>query len=282
MRILLIGARGQFGTAFQTVCKEMRVACFAPSHAELDVLDKRSIADALSDAKPDAVINSTGIVDIAACETDPQTAFNVNTHGALLLAETCAEAGITLVQTSTHLVFDGTKSAPYDETDLPAPNTVYAATKLAGEHLALTRNPRSYAVRFPTLYGARRNDKMGFVEKMLEKLQAGDDLRIADDRMDSPTWTMDAAREVLALITEQAPYGLHHVSNNGPVSYFDFISALARIIGAESGIKAAKDSEFPAHPPKPLRLAITSAKRPALRSWEEALFDYAESLGLTK
>ena len=276
MKILLLGNRGQFGTAFEKICRMRGIECIAPSHSELDVTQPQKISRALSKEAPDAVVNSTGIIDIGECESCPLDAYKVNAQASLYLAEATVEKKITLVQTSTHLVFDGKSHQPYTEYDLPSPNTVYAATKLISEHYAITRNPKSYVVRFPTLFGHRRNEKSGFVEKMITKLIAGDPLRIADDRMDCPTWSEDAAREVAEIVVSRANFGLYHVANRGAVSYFDFIATLAKFLNSQSGIEAAKDKEFIARPPKPLRLAISSDKRPALRPWPEALQEYSE------
>jgi dTDP-4-dehydrorhamnose reductase len=276
--ILIFGASGQFGTNFVKACdiRQLTYKCIA--HNEIDIADEPSVAKLIARLRPAAVINATGIVDIQRCEADPSLAFAVNATAVRGLALACAETGAILIQTSTHLVFDGLKNAPYLESDLPSPNTIYAASKLAGECLALRLCPKTYVVRFPTLYGERRNDAQGFVEKMIDRLRSGAPLRIADDRIDTPTWARDAADAVLALVARGADFGTYHIANTGAVSYFEFINYLARLIGSKSTVEPAKDADFPSSPPKPLRVPLATARMPALRPWREALADYCDTI----
>jgi dTDP-4-dehydrorhamnose reductase len=276
--IVILGATGQFGTSFAHAC-ELRNIEFAPiSHDDLEISNSDAVCKLVDQLRPNAVINATGVVDVGKCEADPERAFAVNALAVRTLANACAAIDCILVQTSTHLVFDGKRNRPYTEDDLPLPNTVYAASKLAGEHFALTLCPKGYAVRFPTLYGARSNSAQGFVEKMIARIRQGQPLKIADDRRDSPTWAFHAANAVLDLIASQTPFGLYHVANSGDVSYYDFISRLHELSSAEVDLERAKDSDFPSQPPKPLRIALKSEKLEPLAPWDQALADYVVSL----
>lgn len=278
MKILLFGSPGQLGTSIERVCRERHIDIHTPTRKEADITDAAATSRMISALRPNAVINATGIVDIQRCESDPALAFATNATAVRGLALACAESGAILVQTSTHLVYDGRKTTPYMESDLPCPNSVYAASKLAGECLALSLCPRTYVTRFPTLYGARRNSAQGFVEKMIERLRTGAPLRIADDRIDTPTWAQDAAEAVLGLLERKADYGLYHVANAGPVSYFDFIRHLGELTGSTSTIERAKDADFPSSPPKPLRVPLTTTRMKPLRSWQIALAAYCRTL----
>ena len=278
MKLLLFGSHGQLGSSLERICVERSVTFRAPTHAEVDVADAVAVAALIQDMRPSAVVNATGIVDIRRCEEDPELAFAVNATAVRGLAAACGKVGATLVQTSTHLVFDGKKTAPYVETDLTCPNTIYAASKLAGESLALGHCPNTYVTRFPTLYGARRNAASGFVEKMLAQLRAGAPLRIADDRIDTPTWALDAAGAIIDLLERRADFGIYHIANAGSVSYLDFVRHLASLVGSGSSVSRAKDADFPSSPPKPLRVALGSTRMPPLRTWQSALSAYCSSL----
>lgn len=276
--IVILGATGQFGTSLALACERRNVE-FAPiSHSDLEITDSGAVRDLISDHRPRAVINATGLVDIGKCELDPNLAFAVNATAVRTLAEACDDADTILVQTSTHLVFEGTKETAYIESDNPKPNSIYAASKLAGEHLSQTLCRTSYAVRFPTLFGTRHNSAAGFVEKMMARLASGAPVRVADDRIDSPTWAFDASNAILDMIEQRPPFGLYHISNQGPVTYYTFISRLAELMGSDSIVERAKDSDFPSHPAKPLKVAIASDKLPPLRSWDEALTAFLDQL----
>jgi dTDP-4-dehydrorhamnose reductase len=276
--IVILGATGQFGTSLILACERRNIE-FAPiSHSDLEITNSEAVRDLVRHHRPRTVINATGLVDIGKCEQDPDLAFAVNATAVRTLAEACADAGTVLVQTSTHLVFEGDKESAYIESDNPKPNSIYAASKLVGEHLAQTLCKTTYAVRFPTLFGTRHNSAAGFVEKMMARLARDEPVRVADDRIDSPTWAFDASNAILDMVEQQPQFGLYHISNQGPVSYHTFISRLAELIGSDSVVERAKDSDFPSHPAKPLKVAISSEKLPPLRSWDEALAAFLDQM----
>jgi len=276
--IVILGATGQFGTSLSLACERRNVEFIPISHGDLEITDSDAVRDLIRLHRPRAVINATGLVDIGKCEQDPDLAFAVNATAVRTLAEACADADTILVQTSTHLVFEGDKNSAYVESDNPKPNSIYAASKLVGEHLAQTLCKTTYAVRFPTLFGTRHNSAAGFVEKMMARLARDEPVRVADDRIDSPTWAFDASNAILDMVEQQPQFGLYHISNQGPVSYHRFISRLAELIGSDSVVERAKDSDFPSHPAKPLKVAISSEKLPPLRSWDEALTAYLDQM----
>jgi dTDP-4-dehydrorhamnose reductase len=210
-------------------------------------------------------------VGINPCEVDPAAAFAVNTTAVSNLARLCADSGAILVQPSTHAVFDGEKDGFYTESDVPRPASIYSVSKLAAEHLAANISPKHYIVRFPTLFGTRRNSSPGFFDKILDGLLCGRELRIAADKIDSPTYTMDAAMRVVSLIRDRHAYGTYHIANKGKTSYYDFTVKLAELLGVKATIIPARDADFPSLAHKPLRTALDSVKLDSIRCWEEAL-----------
>jgi dTDP-4-dehydrorhamnose reductase len=272
VKILLFGATGCFGTAFTRSCTEAGHDFVGLSHDDVEATDADAVGTAIRDFRPDAVVNAVAIVGINPCEEDPARAYAVNTTAANSMMKAAKEIGAAFVQTSTHAVFDGRKIDPYVESDRPNAPNVYGVSKLAAEILAEGWCEPWYVARFPTMYGPRRNRSPGFVDKVLNWLANGQELRIADDKIDSPTFALDAARRVLELVTERADSGVYHVANDGQVSYHEFISRLAERLGyRDSTIHAVKDAEFAAPAPKPLHTALASEKLPALRSWEDAM-----------
>lgn len=278
MRLLILGSQGQFGTSLEAACADRGISCFAATRADADITDAHAVRAIIEANDIEAVVNATTFGGIAECEAAPDCAFDVNATATLRLSELCAELDIPIVQTSTHLVFRGDRAEPYTESDLPLPNSAYSVSKLAGEHFAATRCPKHYVLRFPTLFGVRRNKAAGFVEKMIELLRKDAPLRIADDRLDCPTWAYDAGNALLDLLLNDAEYGLYHTANAGSVSYFEFVRTLGTLVGSESEISPAKDSDFPSTPPKPVKVAIRSERMAPLRSWESALAAYIGSL----
>ena len=274
LRILLFGGSGVMGTAMEAVCAREGIVCIAPSHGDCDVTDPGAVVAALDRWQPTTVINGVALIGYEPCEADPLLAFRVNSLPAAIMARACAERGIVFVQMSSHAVFDGRAEEPYTEDDPPNPQNGYGATKLLGELYCRNLASRHYLVRLPTLFGPRRNNRPGFVDKVLGRIDRGEPLRIATDKLDSPTYSLDAAREIVALLQEEAPFGTYHLTNSGPVSYHDFVVALVELVGAKVVVEPALDSDFPACCKKPLRTPLVSVRRRPLRGWREALAEY--------
>ncbi|HYD70496.1 NAD(P)-dependent oxidoreductase [Azospirillum sp.] len=277
MKVLLFGATGCFGTEFETACARRNVTLVGLSHQDIDITDHGAVRRAIAGHAPDAVVNAVALIGINLCEEQPDRSFAVNASAVLPMAKTCAGRGIVLVQASTHAVFDGARIEPYTEADAANPGNIYGISKLASELIAAHQCPKHYVVRFPTMFGRRRNNAPGFVDKMIERLRQGLEVRVADDKIDSPTYALDAADAVLGLLLDRRPYGLYHVANAGEVGYFELIAALKAMLGSTSPLVAAKDADFPTLAPKAQRTAMRSVKLPPLRPWREALQDYVDN-----
>jgi dTDP-4-dehydrorhamnose reductase len=274
MRILLFGGSGVMGTAIERVCHFADIECIQPSHAEVDVTDVDAVADSIAKFGPSVVINAVALIGYDLCENDPVNAFRINSLPASYMAKSCEARSITFVQLSTHAVFDGRKDGPYTEQDVPNPLNSYAATKFLADIYCRNLCSRHYIVRLPTLFGPRRNDRPGFVDKVLELAAKGAALRIADDKIDSPTYSLDAAAGLIGILRESLPFGLYHLANQGSVSYFDFVAMLLRFTGSAAVLTPSKDSDFSFQGKKPLKTAMISEKLQSLRKWEDALQEY--------
>jgi dTDP-4-dehydrorhamnose reductase len=279
MKILLFGGSGTMGTAIDRVCQSVGIECIQPSHAEVDVTDGEALVEAIGRFSPDVVVNSVAMIGYDLCENEPDQAFRINSLPASAMAKICADRDLTFVQLSTHAVFDGCKDAPYTESDTPDPLNCYAATKYLAELFCRNLCPRHYVVRLPTLFGSRRNDRPGFVDKILSRAAMGEALRVAADKLDSPTYSLDAALGLVGILRDFRPYGVYHLANQGSVSYYDFVVTMMQTIGSPVKIMPVKDSDFPFQGLKPLRTAMASELLPAMRSWQDALQAYLEIEG---
>jgi dTDP-4-dehydrorhamnose reductase len=117
------------------------------------------------------------------------------------------------------------------------------------------------------------------VDKVLERIGKGEPLRIASDKIDSPTYSLDAASALVSMLKESLPFGLYHLANHGSVSYFDFVATILKMTGSDASLTAVKDSDFPFSGKKPLKTSVTSEKLQPLRRWEDALKSYLENEG---
>lgn len=273
MKILLLGASGVVGTAIQTVCKKKQIECISAAHDVIEITNPPELEEAITIYKPTIVINAVGIVGPNPCEFNPAEAFKTNAIAVRNLALMCANQNITLVQISTHAVFDGIKDDYYTELDIPKPIGVYGISKYAAELFVQSICKRYYIIRFPTLYGPRRNTKLGIVDKFIKLAKEGKELRVADDKVDSPSYNMDVAEGLVDVLIQNKPFGIYHIGNSGSVIFYDFVVKLSGLLKKDVELIRAKDSDFP---PifKPTKTAMKSIKLKPLRNWEDALNEY--------
>ncbi len=277
MKILLIGASGCFGTELSKVCKKEKIKLISYSSKKLDITRFKDLNSKIKKIRPSVIVNSSAIVGINQCESKYNKAFEVNTVGALNLAKICKLNNIILVQTSTHAVFDGTKNSSYDETDIPKPNNIYSGSKYLSEVFVKSICKKNYILRFPTLFGDRRNNLFGFVDKVIMALENNKDLKIADDKIDSPTYAKDAAVCLMQILLKKKKFGTYHLANRGKVSYFDFVKYMKKILSSKSKIKPVKDDFFKSRGFKPLKTSLKSSRKIKMRNWKPAINEYLES-----
>ena len=198
--ILVIGANGMLGQDLMTVLPgELR----GVDIGEIDITSPESVRKVLVTLKPDVVMNAAAYTDVDGCETNRDLAFAVNGEGVGHLARVSADIGAKLVQISTDYVFDGGKGSPYREDDPTGPLSVYGQSKLLGEQNARL-NPDHLIVRTQWLYGLHGKN---FVETMLRLATERTELSVVDDQIGSPTWTVDLARAIRALIDRRTAGG---------------------------------------------------------------------------
>lgn len=222
--ILVVGANGMLGRDLTTLIGD---DARGVDIDELDITSLDSTNRILRTLKPRTVINCAAYTDVDGCESNAETAMQVNGEGVAHLAKTCREIGARLVHVSTDYVFDGTKGSPYVEDDAPCPLGVYGESKLAGE-LNAAFNPDHLIVRTQWLYGLHGKN---FVETMLRLAMEKNELSVVDDQIGSPTWTVDLARAILALL-KTGHRGIYHAANSGFCSWNEF----ARAIFEEAGL----------------------------------------------
>lgn len=216
--ILVVGANGMLGQDLMSLLGERGRGVDLP---DIDITDMLSVQQVLTALKPKVVINCAAYTDVDGCETNTETAMQVNGEGVAFLALVTRAIGAKLVQVSTDYVFDGSKGSPYKEDDLQRPLNIYGESKLAGE-LNVDSNPDNLLVRTQWLYGLHGKN---FVETMLKLGQEKTELTVVDDQIGSPTWTMDLARGIIALIDKDCR-GVYHCANSGHTSWNGFAKAI--------------------------------------------------------
>jgi dTDP-4-dehydrorhamnose reductase len=224
MRVLVTGAGGQLGTDMVAACRTAGDEVVAADRATLDITDRSAALAAITTLRPDAVINCGAWTAVDACEADPDRAWLNNALAVRWLREACDLAGSHLVQVSTDYVFDGTKSTPYVEWDSTNPQSVYGHSKRGGE---VEAGPSATIVRTAWVVGEHGSNMVKTILRLAVERPA---LAFVDDQRGCPTLTADLAVMLRRLAVERRT-GIHHVTNQGAMSWYDF----ARLVVAAAG-----------------------------------------------
>lgn len=194
--------------------------------ADLDVTREAQVARALSELRPDVLVNCAAFTKVDACESDHRS-FDVNARAVGYLADACGHVGAQLVQISTDFVFDGRKHEPYREDDPPHPLSAYGRGKRAGEEEAL-RLPGTLVVRASWLFGLAG---WNFVEAILKQVENGKErLAVVADQIGRPTGATDLAQALVVLL-EAGASGIFHFANRGEVSWYEFAREILWLAG---------------------------------------------------
>ncbi len=280
MVVVIVGATGQLGRELVKVFAAEATA--ALTHTDLDITDADATRERIVSLRPDVVINAAAYNAVDKAESEMAQAFAVNAFGTRNLALACRECGAALVHVSTNYIFDGQKNEPYEVDDLPAPLSVYGASKLAGEHLIRATWERNYIVRTSAVFGLAGMQRAtgNFVESMLRRAQQMPELRVVNDQTMSPTYAVDLAAAIKAIV-ETGAYGTYHVTNSGACTWYEFARAIFDLADVATPLYPISTEEFPVPARRPRYSVLSHASLHAIgvsspRHWRAALEAYFE------
>jgi dTDP-4-dehydrorhamnose reductase len=285
MKIGIIGANGQLGCDLVEVFTSSKYEIVPLTHADIDVTNFELSEKVLKIIRPDVIINCAAYVRVDDAEDNADIAFGVNAIGVRNIAKICADLNSTLMHVSTDYVFDGRKKKPYTEKDVPNPINVYGNSKLAGEFFARNIPERYFIVRSSSLFGAAGSSGKGgnFVETMIKKARKKEEIKVVDDMIMSPTYTMDAARMIRNILMNELPSGVYHVANSGFCSWFDFAKTIFEMQDIDVNLISTKTNALGSKAKRPLFSALVSDRieEYGLRMpcWEEGLRSYLNEKG---
>ena len=289
MKVAVIGANGQLGCDVCTAFSASGHEIIPLNHDTIDIVNYASIGPHLERFKPDLIVNTAAMHNVEACEAAPVKAFEVNGLGVRNIAILANALGSTLLHMSTDYVFDGSKQAPYVESDNPMPLNVYGNTKLAGEYFVRTTAKKHFVVRVSGLYGAnpcRAKGGDNFVRLMLRLSKERDEIRVVDDEVLTPTYTKDVAAQLVAM-SQLDRYGLYHATAQGSCSWYRFAAKVFELSGTKVKLSIARSDEFPKKVPRPKYSVLENAAFKTegldlMLGWEDGLREYMASIGALK
>jgi dTDP-4-dehydrorhamnose reductase len=275
MHVLIIGSRGQLGQALQAVYAQSAGHTLTLWQRPDYDISQPGIVEQVTALHPDVVINCAAWTNVDGAEAHPAAAYAANALGPKYLAEGCRRCGAQFVQVSTNEVFAGEPGRFYHEYDQPAPTSVYARSKLAGELAVSQTLDRIYIVRVAWLFAPGGSNFPSKITAAADKYGA---LRIVNDEFGNPTYAPDVAIAITRLI-ETGHFGLYHLVNSGHASRFDFARAILQANGrGHIPVTPIPHTAWPRPAPSPLHAVLINQAAAALgielRPWQEAVQEY--------
>ena len=285
MRILVTGSNGMLGSDLIAELTPRYEVCGlgrrANRHSQIpyeqaDIANRSSVFKAVSSLKPAIIVHAAACTDVDGCELNPYQAFLVNVKGAEAVAEASDSLGATLIFISTDYVFDGTKSSPYQEDDLPNPLSVYGRSKFEAEEFLKSKCKSVWIIRSSWLFGSNGKN---FFRTILQAVLKNEPLRVVNDQEGAPTYTKDLAKGISNLIEKGnrvEDYRIYHLANSSQTTWFEAAQKLLKKMNSNVDLKPISSQELnrPAKRPQNSVFNMSRIKNDygiELRSWEEAL-----------
>ena len=255
-------------------------------YVQLDITDENAVSKMIHEIKPDVVIHCEAWTAVDMTEDDNlvEKVRLVNAKGTQYIASVCKEIDCKMVYISTDYVFNGQGETPWqpDCKDY-APLNVYGQTKLEGELAVANTLDKYFIVRIAWVFG--KNGK-NFIKTMLKVGKTHDEVRVVNDQIGTPTYTLDLSR-LLVDMCETEKYGYYHATNEGGyISWYDFTKEIYRVAGYTTKVVPVTTAEYGlAKAARPFNSRLDKSKLiengfQPLPTWQDAVERYVKELDL--
>ncbi|MDR0330423.1 MAG: dTDP-4-dehydrorhamnose reductase [Chitinispirillales bacterium] len=280
MKILIIGSTGQLGSDFIVSAALAGHIVVPVDYPKVDIRDQASVESYVSGMAPDVIVNCAAFTAVDGCETERDAAFLLNADACGNLARVAKGHSSVLIHISTDYVFDGGASSPYVESSPTNPQTVYGKSKLRGEEIITELyGGNSMIFRIAWLYGASGSNFVKTIRRAAESCQQEKKpLRVVNDQIGTPTWTVSVCRQILSMI-DKKERGIFHSTSEGSCSWFEFAKEIVSLCGIDVDIEPCTTEEFPRPAPRPRYSVLENARLKALNAnimpdWREAFKEF--------
>lgn len=288
--VLLLGSRGQVGWELQRSLAPLGPVV-AINRTECNLADLDAVRGLVRQVAPIAIVNAAAYTAVDAAETDEAAAHRINTELPRLLAAEAGRLESWLVHYSTDYVFDGEKAGAYQESDDPAPLSVYGQTKLLGEFGA-RGCARHLVLRTSWVFGEHGGN---FLKTMLRAARIRNSLNVVDDQVGAPTSARliaDVTAHTLhAVLNGRGEPGLYHLASSGYTSWCGYarqVLAQAQQLGAAltcgpDNVHAIAGADWPTAARRPINSRLDTARLSAvfglsMPSWESQVSQVLQTL----
>ena len=257
--VLVTGRHGQIASALKGALTRAGFGVVLAGRPECDIADSGAVRRAIAEARPALVINPAAYTAVDKAEDDVDATFAVNRDGAKHVAEAAAREGAPIIHFSTDYVFDGSKGAPYVETDPTQPLGVYGRSKLAGESAVAAANPRCVILRTAWVCSP---GGANFLNTMLRLAASRDELGVVDDQRGAPSFAADIAAATVRIAVnilddpnDLSLYQTFHLASAGETTWCGFARSIFAGSAARSGpharVRPIATADYPTRAQRP-------------------------------
>lgn len=307
-KVLILGSLGMLGQELTALfSSQEKYVVTAWDKEDVDISNFPEFRKKLEALQPHIVINAAAYNAVDACEESDEEfrkALLLNRDVPAFLAEEGKRLNYLLVHYSTDYVFDGaleenvvnlgccgggccgsgggpgSGKVGYNEDALPNPLSRYGESKYLGEERVREKASAYYIIRLSKLFGkpgVSPQAKRSFFEVMLEAAQEKEYVQVVDAEKSAFTYAPDLARATQELIETESPSGIYHLVNAGSATWYEAVLELYKQAGVQIAVEPVSSETFPRPARRPKCSTLINTKRPALRSYEEALKDFLQS-----
>jgi dTDP-4-dehydrorhamnose reductase len=281
-RILVTGSNGQLGKELKAIAAAYTQFDFIfLSREDLPIHHFEMVRHYFSVYKPQYLINCAAYTAVDRAEDEKDKAFQVNAEAVGVLAAVCKENNCRFIHISTDYVFHGSANIPYKEDDAINPQGIYGLSKAEGEKEAMKYNPDSIIIRTAWVYSEFGKN---FVKTMLKLMQEGEEVKVVNDQVGSPTYAADLAEAILNIISSEKWHpGIYHYTNEETITWFDFATAIKELSGSDCKVLPIPTSQFPTPAKRPAYSALDKSKFKTtfnlpIKNWKESLKECLKKL----
>lgn len=253
-------------------------------YVQLDITDKDAVAKTITELKPDAIIHCAAWTNVDGAEDKQEIVHKINAEGTQNIADAAKAIDAKMLYLSTDYVFDGQGERPWEPDDkCYAPLNVYGQSKLDGEMAVANTLSKFFIVRIAWVFGLNGKN---FIKTMINVGKTHDTVRVVNDQIGTPTYTLDLAGLLVDMI-ETDKYGYYHATNEGGyISWYDFCCEFYKQYGLTTTVIPVTTAEYGlsiAARPFNSRLdksKLISAGFTPLPTWQDAVSRYLKEAKL--
>jgi dTDP-4-dehydrorhamnose reductase len=278
-KVLVTGANGQLGREIVQILKKEDYETFGFNKTDLDITDNKKVTKVFSEISPDIVIHSAAYTQVDDAESKPELSYLINGIGTRNIAVAAEKTNAKLIYISTDYVFDGTADYPINEYENTNPISIYGKSKYAGEQYVRDLHSKFFIIRTSWVFGQYGKN---FVNTMLDLATRMDELKVVNDQVGCPTYTVDLSFKILELMNTDL-YGIYHISNSGQCTWYELANYIFEVSKTNIKVNPCTTEDFPRPAPRPsysvfehLNLKLNNFTK--MRHWEDAVKDYLKEI----